>query len=51
MEDGACSPGAAERGDKMWLCQKPTVTSIGQEQRVMDAPGYVHGLQHLRMAP
>lgn len=42
-EDGACSPGAAEWGDEMRPCQKPTVASAGRERRVMDAPGYVHG--------
>lgn len=35
MEDGACSPGAANLGNKMCLCQKPTVASAGWERRVM----------------
>jgi len=43
MEDGACSLGAAEWGNKMWLCQKPAVTSAGQERRVIDVLGYVPG--------
>lgn len=38
LEGGDGSPVTAEEGDKMWLCQKPTVTSTVWEQRVMDVP-------------
>lgn len=41
VEGGDGSPVTAEEGDKMWLCQKPTVTSTVWEQRVMDVPEYV----------
>lgn len=34
LEGGDDSPETAEGGDKMWLCQKPTVTITVWEQRV-----------------